>query len=112
MTRRERIKELLLPWAGLIGALLGWALTHQIGSNLSFDRCQAMSPLSALLILLLGVGLAASGAFLSWIVIRRGEEESEPRRFLSWLGVGTAATFATALAWQTLSFFIIPRCFG
>jgi hypothetical protein len=112
VTRRERIKELMLPWGGLIGALLGWGATHQIGSNLAFDRCQTMSPLAAILILLLGAALAGGGAFLSWIVWRRGEEESEPRRFLGLLGVGVAAIFATALLWQTLSSFIIPRCYG
>jgi drug/metabolite transporter (DMT)-like permease len=112
VTPRERVKELMLPWAGQIGAGVGWALTHQLGSNLAFDRCQVMSPLTAVLILLLGVGLAGGGAFLAHIVWRRDEAESEPRRFLALVGMGMAALFSAALLWQTLSSFIIPRCYG
>lgn len=112
MTGLERAKENLLPWAGHIGAGLGWGITHQLGSNLSFDRCQVMSPLAAILILLLGVALAGGGALLSHIVWRRGAAEREARRFLALLGMGMAAIFAAALAWQTISSFIIPRCYG
>jgi hypothetical protein len=112
MRSRQRIAEVMLPWAGLIGAGLGWGLTHQIGSNLTFDNCTLMSPLLAVVIGLFGISLAAGGAFLSLRLHRRGEAGGGGRHFLGLLGLMVPALFAAAIVWQTISSLIIPRCYG
>ena len=34
-------RRTLLPWSGTIAGVLGWSLSHQIGSNSVFDDCTA-----------------------------------------------------------------------
>lgn len=112
MKKAHAIKELLLPWSGFIAVLGGWALTHQIGSNTSFDRCQWTSPVPMVILGLLGLAILAGGAFFSHKVWKRGDAETRPRRFLGLLGTGMCGLFAIALIFQTISFLIIPQCYG
>jgi hypothetical protein len=106
------VKERLLPWSGLIAVLLGWALTHQIGSNSNFDKCAATGPLPMALLGLAGLVVLLAGGLLSHRVWRRGESETQARRLLGLVGTGMCALFATALVFQTISSFIIPQCFA
>jgi hypothetical protein len=106
------VRERLLPWSGLIAVLLGWALTHQIGSNASFDKCAATGPLPMALLGLTGLAILLVGGLLSRKVWKRGDAETQVRRFLGLVGTGMCALFAIALVFQTISSFIIPRCFA
>ena len=112
MTGLKRAGELLRPWAGFLGAGLGWALAHQTGSYLDIQHCELMSPLVALLIGLVGLGMAVGGGFLSYGTYRRGKAGPGARHFLSLVSMLAAALFSTALVWQTISSLIIPRCYG
>lgn len=112
MIRLRKAGELLLPWAGWIGVLLGWGLTHQIGSNSVFDKCAKMGPLPITLLGLSGLAVIAAGGLLSLKIRRRGNAESPARRNLGLIGLMLSGVFAVAIAWQTISAFIIPRCFG
>ncbi|HEX8125202.1 MAG TPA: hypothetical protein VF548_06435 [Allosphingosinicella sp.] len=105
-------RERLLPWSGLIAVLLGWALTHQIGSNSNFDKCAATDPLPMALLGLAGLAVLLAGGLLSHRVWSRGEGETQARRFLGLVGTGMCALFAAALVFQTISSFIIPQCFA
>lgn len=102
----------LLPWAGLIGGGFGWALTHQIGANLVQDRCQAGGPLTLALLGLLGLAVAAAGAFFSWSLWRKQDAAQATRTFLAALGLLAAALFSVAILFQTIAGFVIPRCLG
>jgi len=110
--KTHQVKEHLLPWSGFIAALLGWGLTHQIGSNTSFDRCQWTAMVPMLILGLLGLAVLAVGALLSHKVWKRGEAETQPRRFLGLIGTGMCGMFAVALVFQTISSLIIPQCYG
>ena len=110
--KKPRVGERMLPWSGLIAVLVGWALTHQIGSNSAFDKCAATSPLPMALLGLAGLAILLTGGLLSHRVWRRGEAETPARRFLGLLGTGLCTLFAVALVFQTLSSFIIPQCFA
>lgn len=112
MIRGRHIAELLLPWSGLIGAALGWTLTHQVGSNTFFDHCEAQSWWLVLLIGLLGLVLAIGGGLLAWTVWRRGVKETRARLFLALLGMLAGALFSVAILFQTIGGLIIPRCYG
>jgi hypothetical protein len=105
-----KARELLLPWAALAGAALGWFLSQQTGSDLVFIHCGAASPLAILLIGLVALALVLAGAWLSWRIGRRGDDE--PRRFVAWIGLLTAALLGLAIIVQTAAAFIIPRCFS
>ena len=110
--RKLPLRERLLPWSGIFAVLVGWALTHQIGSNTNFDRCGSTAPLPMALLGLAGLGVLLAGGLLSHKVWKRGDDETPARRFLGIVGTGMCAIFGAALVFQTISSFIIPRCFG
>jgi hypothetical protein len=110
--RRPNVRERLLPWSGFLAVLIGWALTHQIGSNSNFDKCQGTDPLPMVLLGVAGLTILLAGGLLSHRLWRRGEAETQARRFLASVGMGLCALFAIALVFQTLSSLIIPQCFG
>ncbi|HYG28774.1 MAG TPA: hypothetical protein VD887_01015 [Allosphingosinicella sp.] len=112
MSGTRKAAELLLPWSALIGGALGWGLSHQIGSNTIFDGCDPTALWLVLVVGILGLALTGVGALLSWRVRRRGEAESETRRFLALLTTLLAALLAIAIVLQTLSALVIASCFG
>jgi hypothetical protein len=107
MRRANALME-LWPWAGLIGAALGWALDHQVGGDGIFFQCDrgaAWTTIVGVLCLLL---TAASGfaSFRLW----RGDRETPARRFIALLGVLFAVLLAIAIALPTIAAIILPAC--
>jgi di/tricarboxylate transporter len=105
----ERAKYLLLPWSGMLGAGIGWAFAHQLGSDFVQDDCRAANPVLMILIGLIGIAIIAFGGMVSW---RAREREDGARKFLAYVGALMAALFAVALFMQTSATFFLPRCFG
>jgi len=98
----------LWPWAGLIGAALGWALDHQLGGDGIFFECQrgwVWTTIVGALCLLLTL---ASG-FASFRLWRSGEETAG-RRFVALLGMLFALLLAIAIILPTIAGFIMPSC--
>jgi hypothetical protein len=112
MIERRKAAELVLPWAGIIGAGIGWFLTQQIGANLAHGRCDLAELWVVALLGLIGLGLALGGALLALKVWRRGEAESEARRFLALLSAMLAGLLSVAILFQTVAGFLLPQCFG
>lgn len=112
MTTRREAAELVLPWAGIIGAGLGWFLTQQIGANLTQDNCRLAEWWVVGLLGLVGLALAVGGAMLALTVWRRGERETEARRFLALLSMMLGGLLSIAILFQTIAGFIIPQCLG
>jgi len=102
----------MLPWAGWIGSLLGWGVTHQVGSNRVFENCAATDPTFIVLLGVAGLAVLATGAGLAAGVWRGGERETPVRRFLGIVGLMLSSLFAIAIVWQTAAAFIIPRCYA
>ncbi|MDQ4087625.1 MAG: hypothetical protein M3177_06420 [Pseudomonadota bacterium] len=102
--------EHMAPWLGMLAAAVGWAASHQVGSNAVFDDCRTGEPWFVLLVCLLGLLLAAGGAWYSYDVWRQGEKETEGRRFIGLLGAFLAGLAAFAIVLQALSALILPRC--
>ena len=112
VVRREvigRAKYLLVPWGGMIGAGLGWALSHQVGSDLAQDNCNAANPVVMILIGLIGLAIAGCGGLVSWRAIGR---EHGGRKFVSFVGALMAALFSIAIFMQTAAALFLPACFG
>jgi hypothetical protein len=108
MSRRAKAKRLLLPWAALAGAGLGWFASQQVGSNFTFGGCFRSGPLPVLLICLAGLALAGLGAWLSLRIWRGGGEESD--RFVAGVGMLAGLLFGFAILLQILAALILPRC--
>ena len=105
----ERARYLLTPWAGMLGAGFGWALSHQVGSDLAQDNCNAAHPIVMIVIGLVGLAIAGFGGLVSWRAIGR---EEGGRRFVAYVGVLMAALFSIAIFMQTAAALVLPGCFG
>jgi hypothetical protein len=106
MTMRER----LLPWSGFVLGAIAWAISQQWGSARTNDACLQAWAWQTFLIGLIALIVAIVGGGLSWRV--RGETGSPPLRFVASVSLASAAMFALAILFQTLSALIIPRCFS
>lgn len=107
--RLRHARHALEPWSGSIGGGLGWALSHQLGSDLVTDKCGAAHPLLMILIGIIGLAIAGFGGWISWRVRPR---EAAGRLFVATIGVMFAALFAIAIFMQTAATLFLPRCFG
>lgn len=105
----ERARRLLIPWSGMLGAVLSWALTDQVGSDLAQAHCGAAHPVLMIVIGLIGLAIAGFGGLTSWRV--RGREEGG-RLFVATIGAFMAALFMIAIFLQTSASLFLPRCFG
>jgi hypothetical protein len=99
-----------MPWLGWVGGSLGWALTHQIGSDAVFDDCRAGTPAFVIGICLGGLLLAVAGGFASLAVWRRGEAETRGRRFIGGVGALLALLCAFGIVLQAIASLLVPMC--
>lgn len=106
----------LRPWAAWIGGIAGWFLAQQLGSQITQADCAGAHAMLLLLVGVAGAVLALAGAALSWSVWRSQGRLEQPyagtRRFIAGTGELAVGLFLLAILFQTLSSFIIPRCFG
>jgi hypothetical protein len=112
MIRGERTIALLLPWAGLIGAVLGGALTHQIGSDGTFDHCGSAGAPLVLVVVLLGVLLSVGGGITSLRIWRRRRDEPAARGFIALVSMMASGLFLFAILLPLFAALLIPRCYG
>jgi hypothetical protein len=106
-----RRRQLAFAWSALAVGALAWFGGHQIGSNLTFARCDLSGGLSVAMVGLIALLLVALGFLLSLRVWRSGGAE-EGRSFVAIVGMMAAGLFAFAILLQTVAGFIIPACFG
>ena len=104
-------RQLAFAWAALAVGALAWFTGHQLGSNLTFARCDLSGGLSVGLIGLAALLLIALGFFLSHRVWRSGEA-AEGRSFAAMIGMLIAGFFGFAILLQTAAGFILPACYG
>jgi hypothetical protein len=107
----RRRRELGFAWAALALGALAWFAGHQVGSNLTFARCDLSGGLSVAVVGLVALLLMAAGFLLSRRV-RRSGDSAEGHRFIALVGMLAALLFAFAIVLQTVAGFIIPACFG
>lgn len=104
---RTGLRE-LLPWSGLIGAGLAWALAHQIGADGVFFDCDRGTGLS-LIIGLLALALAAVSGWGSFRLWRRGGE-TDARSFVALIGWLFAILLSLAILLPMVGGLILPQC--
>jgi hypothetical protein len=107
MKRAKALME-LWPWAGLIGASLGWILDHQVGGDGIIFNCARGSVLTTIVGLLCLLLTLASGfaSYRLW----RGDAETAARRFVGLLGALLALLLSIAILLATIAGFIMPAC--
>jgi hypothetical protein len=104
-------RPLAFAWAALGLGALAWFAGHQVGSNLTFARCDLSGGLSVAIVGLVALVLIAIGFLLSRRVWRSGDP-GEGHRFTALVGMLAAGLFGFAIILQTIAGFIIPACFG
>ena len=105
----RRSLEHLQPWLGIAAAALGWGAAHQVASSSIFDDCRRGEPAFVLIVCVLGLAIAVTGALFSLDIWRR-EGETPGRRFLGLTGALLAALASFAIILQASSALIIPPC--
>lgn len=109
--KAARLRDGFMPWAGLALGTLGYFLTHQVGSDSTFQDCRTGSPWIVIFGVLLGLAVIAAGAIGSWGVYAR-REEAPARRLVAIVSLLAAALFALGATLPFLAALIIPRCWA
>ena len=110
MRRADGIRELFMPWAGLVAGTIGAGFAHQFGSEGSFDNCSRFSPIPLLIVALFCLLVVAIAGLESWHVLR-GESETPARRLVATISVGTVFLFVMAILLPMIASLVISPCF-
>jgi hypothetical protein len=110
MSGRRDAAGHIRPWLGIIGAVVGWGASHQVGSNAVFDSCGAAGGGFILLVCAAGLIVAALGGVSSYGVWHDRPGQGEGRRFIGLLGALLAALAAFAIVLQMISPLILSPC--
>jgi hypothetical protein len=112
MKERGGAMDKLLPWLGLAAAILGWGLSHQIGSDAIFDDCSVGDGPFVLLVCAPALILTIAGGTLSATIWAGGSSENGGRRFVAMLSSLMAALASFAIVLQMIAGLILPSCPG
>lgn len=107
----KRAFDTFMPWAGLALGTLGYFLTHQIGSDATFQDCRFSSPWIIILATLLGLAIIALGALGSWRIYA-GESETPARRLVATVGLLACALYTMGAILPSIAALVIPRCWA
>ena len=110
MKRSDEFADLMTPWAGLLIGMTALAISHQFGSDGTFDHCRSISPGPLLVVSLLAIAATFCGAFLSWTVFRK-EAETQARKIIAAVSMGSSAFFILAMILPIVAALMIPPCF-
>jgi hypothetical protein len=111
VSRSEKMRDTLLPWAGIAGAALGAGIAHQTGSDWIITDCPDSTPLAVVLACLLGSLIVAAGAFGSWIAYTRTAAEPA-RRLVAAVSLMLSALALFAILLPVVAALVIPTCFA
>ena len=105
----ERIRDRFMPWAGLALGTLGAGLSHQHGSDSTFQDCTVGSPAIIFVGTIAGIALVSLGAWWSWRV-HASRSEAPARRMIATVSLMASALFALAIILPFIASWIIPQC--
>ena len=108
MTRTRAFAEAFMPWAGLAIGLIAAGFVHQFGSEGTFDHCETLAPIPAIIVAIAGLVVTLAAGVLSW---RSGRTGNGARRVISTVSVGMALLFAFAIILPVIAASLIPSCF-
>ncbi len=111
MKTSERLRDGFMPWSGLALGTAGYFLTHQLGSDSTFQDCRFSSPWIVLLASLLGLVVIGLGAFGSWRIYA-AKQEAPARRLVAVVGLLACALYTIGVVLPAIASLIIPRCWA
>lgn len=111
MSKSSEMRELFMPWAGLVAGIIAAGIDHQFGSEGTFDSCTAISPVPLLIVSALCLLLTAAGALGSWRVLR-DDPEAPARKLVAIISLACSALFVLAILLPMIASLVLPPCFG
>lgn len=109
--RTAGISEGFMPWAGLALGTTGYFLSHQIGSDSTFQDCRIGSPWIVLVGTLIALGVIGLGAAGSWRIYA-ARSETPARRLVAAVGLLACALYVIGVLLPLIAALIIPRCWA
>ena len=110
MKRSGEMRDLFMPWAGLVAGTVSAGIAHQFGSEGSFNSCSGISPVPLLIVSALCLLLVALGGLESWRVVR-GDSETPARQLVAIISVGSVALYVLAILLPMVASLVIPPCY-
>lgn len=104
------MRDLFMPWAGLVAGTVGAGIAHQFGSDGTFNSCKAISPVPLLIVSVFCLLLVVIGGLGSWRVLR-ADSETPSRKMVAIISVGSVALFLLAILLPMVAALVIPPCF-
>jgi uncharacterized membrane protein YidH (DUF202 family) len=111
MKKGSELADFMMPWTGLGVGVIAAGVVDQFGADGTFDHCRTVSPIPLIVVALIGIAVTIAAAFVSWSVIR-DEDETQARRVVATISVGSAALFVFAMSLPVIASLVIPPCFG
>ena len=105
----ERIRDHLMPWAGIALGTLGAGFAHQLGSDSTFQDCRFSSPLVVIIGTVVGLALVGLGALGSWRIYG-SDGETPSRRMVATVSLMACGVFAMAIVLPFIASLVIPPC--
>lgn len=110
MKRSGEMRDLFMPWAGLVAGIVAAGFAHQFGSEGTFDSCKVISPVPLLVVSVMCLLLAAVGGLESWRVLR-ADSETPARKVVAIVSVGSVGLLLLAILLPMVASLVIPPCF-
>lgn len=108
MSRARNFAIAFMPWAGLVIGLIAAAFVHQFGSEGTFDHCETLAPVPAVVVAVIGLVVTLVAGALSW---RSRRSTDGAQRVISTVSTGMALLFAFAIILPVVAAALIPSCF-
>ena len=109
--KTDRIRDTFMPWAGLALGTFGYFLTHQLGSDSTFQDCRFSSPWIVILAVVAGLVVILLGALGSWRVYA-SDNETPARRLVAIVGLLACALYTIGVILPAIAALVIPRCWA
>lgn len=107
----DRVRDRFMPWSGLFLGTIGYFIFHQLGSDSTFQDCQAGSPQMVIVATIIGLAIVALGAFGSWRVYA-GEGGTPSRHLIAVVSLLACALFTMAIVLPFIASLLIPGCWA
>jgi hypothetical protein len=109
--RTEEISAGFMPWSGLALGTVGFFISHQLGSDSTFQDCRVGSPLIVAIGVVVALLIIGVGALGSWRVYA-SDGEGQARKLIATVGLLACALYAIGVILPFIAALVIPRCWA
>ena len=109
--KTKSIRDGFMPWAGLALGTTGYFLSHQIGSDSTFQDCRVGSPMMVTFGAIVGLVVIGLGAIGSWGVYA-AESETPARKLIAIVSLLASALYVMGVVLPFIAALMIPQCWA